>query len=110
MPATSRSKTSRADVQVSEAVRWYVWDGGFLAIGRAQGVVPRHAHHAIQIAGRRAEGQAIEHVQRLALVARCGVGGERRAPGHGGQGGGERAAARHRKSGRQRHGRRFLVG
>jgi AraC family transcriptional regulator len=36
-------------VQVSEAVRWYVWDGGFLAIGRAKGVVPRHAHHAIQI-------------------------------------------------------------
>jgi AraC-like DNA-binding protein len=45
----SRSKTSRADVQVADTVRWYVWDGGFLAIGRAQGVVPRHAHHAIQI-------------------------------------------------------------
>lgn len=36
-------------VQVSDAVRWYVWDGGFLAIGRARGVVPPHAHHAIQI-------------------------------------------------------------
>lgn len=42
-------KTSGAGVQVSEAVRWYVWDGGFMAIGRAHGVVPRHAHHAIQI-------------------------------------------------------------
>jgi AraC family transcriptional regulator len=51
MPAASRSprKSARADVQVSEAVRWYVWDGGFLAIGRARGVVPPHAHHAIQI-------------------------------------------------------------
>jgi AraC family transcriptional regulator len=36
-------------VQVSDAVRWYVWDGGFLALGRASGVVPLHAHHAIQI-------------------------------------------------------------
>jgi AraC family transcriptional regulator len=29
--------------------RWYLWEGGFLLIARAQGVVPRHAHHAIQI-------------------------------------------------------------
>jgi AraC-like DNA-binding protein len=29
--------------------RWYLWDGGFLAFGRADGVVPPHAHHAIQI-------------------------------------------------------------
>ena len=36
-------------VQVSDAVRWYVWDGGFFAMGRAYGVVPPHAHHAIQI-------------------------------------------------------------
>jgi len=36
-------------VQVSDTVRWYVWDGGFFAIGRAHGVVPPHAHHAIQI-------------------------------------------------------------
>ena len=47
--SSSRGKTSRSEVKVSETVRWYVWDGGFLAIGRAQGVVPRHAHHAIQI-------------------------------------------------------------
>jgi len=28
---------------------WYLWDGGFLLIARAEGVVPAHAHHAIQI-------------------------------------------------------------
>ena len=42
-------KKSGTCVQVSDAVRWYVWDGGFFAMGRAQGVVPPHAHHAIQI-------------------------------------------------------------
>jgi len=51
MPPASPStrKNRHADVQVSESVRWYVWDGGFLAIGRARGVVPPHSHHAIQI-------------------------------------------------------------
>ena len=29
--------------------RWYLWEGGFLLIGRAQGIVPPHSHHAIQI-------------------------------------------------------------
>jgi AraC family transcriptional regulator len=29
--------------------RWFLWDGGFLLIGRAKGLVPAHAHHAIQI-------------------------------------------------------------
>lgn len=42
-------RKSGTNVHVSDAVRWYVWDGGFLAIGRARGVVPPHAHHAIQI-------------------------------------------------------------
>jgi len=28
---------------------WYLWEGGFLLIGRGQGVVPPHVHHAIQI-------------------------------------------------------------
>ena len=28
---------------------WYLWDGGFLLVGRADVVVPPHAHHAIQI-------------------------------------------------------------
>ena len=31
------------------APRWYLWEGGFLLTARAQGVVPSHAHHAIQI-------------------------------------------------------------
>jgi len=29
---------------------WYLWEGGFLLIASADGVVPPHAHHAIQIA------------------------------------------------------------
>lgn len=29
--------------------RWYLWEGGFLLVAKAQGVVPAHAHHAIQI-------------------------------------------------------------
>jgi len=47
-PHTLPSKAS-PNVQVSDTVRWYVWDGGFFAMGRAHGVVPPHAHHAIQI-------------------------------------------------------------
>lgn len=31
------------------APRWYLWNGGFLLIAQAEGVVPPHAHHAIQI-------------------------------------------------------------
>lgn len=49
VPAHPIRKKSSTGVQVSDAVRWYVWDGGFLALGRARGVVPPHAHHAIQI-------------------------------------------------------------
>lgn len=33
----------------SNVPRWYLWEGGFLLIGRGQGVVPPHSHHAIQI-------------------------------------------------------------
>ena len=33
----------------SGAPSWYLWDGGFFVIGRSDGVVPPHAHHAIQI-------------------------------------------------------------
>ena len=29
--------------------RWYLWDGGFLALGKSEGIVPLHAHHAIQV-------------------------------------------------------------
>ena len=31
------------------SARWYLWDGGFLAIGKSEGVIPPHSHHAIQI-------------------------------------------------------------
>lgn len=33
----------------SETPQWYLWDGGFLLLGRGHGVVPPHEHHAIQI-------------------------------------------------------------
>lgn len=29
--------------------RIYLWDGGFLGIGRSEGTVPPHAHHALQV-------------------------------------------------------------
>jgi AraC family transcriptional regulator len=29
--------------------RWYLWDGGFLLLGRSEGIVRAHAHHAIQV-------------------------------------------------------------
>jgi AraC-like DNA-binding protein len=29
--------------------RWYLWDGGFLTLGRGTGIVPPHEHHAIQV-------------------------------------------------------------
>ncbi|HTM03824.1 MAG TPA: AraC family transcriptional regulator [Vicinamibacterales bacterium] len=28
---------------------WYLWEGGFAALGRSEGIVPPHEHHAIQI-------------------------------------------------------------
>ena len=31
------------------APRWYLWEGGFLLMGKADGEVPGHAHHAIQV-------------------------------------------------------------
>jgi AraC-like DNA-binding protein len=31
------------------APRGYIWEGGWIGIGRASGVVPPHAHHAVQI-------------------------------------------------------------
>lgn len=51
--------------------RWYLWEGGFLLIARADGVVPPHAHHAIQIV-----------VALDGEVAICGEAGEwRTGPG-----------------------------
>jgi AraC-like DNA-binding protein len=39
-PETPRSTVS---------ARWYLWDGGFLAIGKGDVIVPPHSHHAVQI-------------------------------------------------------------
>src|SRR5918993_865013 len=36
-------------IESSVLARWYLWDGGFLAVGKSEGVIPPHAHHAIQI-------------------------------------------------------------
>lgn len=34
----------------SSSARWYLWDGGFLAVGKSDwAVIPPHSHHAIQI-------------------------------------------------------------
>lgn len=38
--------TARASVHSPD---WYLWEGGFLAIGSSDGIVPSHAHHALQI-------------------------------------------------------------
>ena len=38
-----------ADLPKGWEARWYLWDGGFLTLGRSTTVVPPHAHHAIQI-------------------------------------------------------------
>ena len=42
---------------------WYLWDGGFFALGRSQGIVPPHDHHAIQVV--------------LAIEGSVGIRGER---------------------------------
>jgi AraC family transcriptional regulator len=42
-------QTDDASYRWLSVPRWYLWDGGFLLIGRAKGVVPAHSHHAIQI-------------------------------------------------------------
>lgn len=38
-----------SDGAQSWSPRWYLWDGGFFAIGRSSGVVPPHSHHAVQV-------------------------------------------------------------
>ena len=46
-PATAANER---ETRWAETPHWYLWDGGFLLVGRGEGVVPPHAHHAIQIA------------------------------------------------------------
>jgi len=38
-----------SDSSIGWSPHWYLWEGGFLALGRARGVVPPHSHHAIQV-------------------------------------------------------------
>ena len=51
-------------------LRWYLWDGGFLALGRSEGVVPSHAHHAFQIVIAWEAPFAIRGIQNEWLTAR----------------------------------------
>lgn len=48
-PAIPRHDPDDPTTWVPWSARWYLWDGGYLTIGRSGGVVPPHAHHAIQI-------------------------------------------------------------
>ena len=41
--------TNDQETRWAEMPHWYLWDGGYLLVGRGTGVVPPHAHHAIQI-------------------------------------------------------------
>lgn len=45
-PAT---RAGLRDTRWAESPHWYLWDGGYFLIGRGEGVVPPHAHHAIQV-------------------------------------------------------------
>ncbi|HEU4522551.1 MAG TPA: AraC family transcriptional regulator [Thermoanaerobaculia bacterium] len=46
---SSQARVEGAADGESGGPRWYLWDGGFFAIGKSEGLVPPHAHHAIQI-------------------------------------------------------------
>lgn len=39
----------RSPVWPGWRARWYLWEGGFFALGRSSGPVPLHSHHAIQV-------------------------------------------------------------
>lgn len=50
MPERAQQSDAASDRQRYVAsVRWYLWEGGFLAIGKSEGIIPPHSHHAIQI-------------------------------------------------------------
>ncbi|HEX2140187.1 MAG TPA: AraC family transcriptional regulator [Woeseiaceae bacterium] len=49
MQQLAQQESGHARSPLSVTARWYLWDGGFLAIGKSEGIVPPHAHHAIQI-------------------------------------------------------------
>lgn len=49
MPDLNKPAVRYTRDEAGVPLRWYLWDGGFLAIGQADGEVPVHAHHAIQL-------------------------------------------------------------
>jgi len=49
MPQRGQRQSGQGRSRLAVTARWYLWDGGFLAIGKSEGIVPPHAHHAIQI-------------------------------------------------------------
>jgi AraC family transcriptional regulator len=50
MPDDAPRREAMAETPRSAvSARWYLWDGGFLALGKSEGLIPPHSHHAIQI-------------------------------------------------------------
>src|SRR4051812_45195877 len=49
MPQQNPPPAWRAEPDQFGLPRWYLWEGGFLAIGKGGGEVPPHSHHAIQV-------------------------------------------------------------
>lgn len=47
--STGKSRAPNRVWGTEVSARWYLWDGGFLAVGRGEGVVAPHSHHAFQI-------------------------------------------------------------
>src|ERR1043165_5617475 len=43
------SDGAAAEARWAGTADWYLWEGGFAALGRSEGIVPPHEHHAIQI-------------------------------------------------------------
>lgn len=41
--------TTDASWRWTGAPSWYLWDGGVIALGRSEGIVPSHEHHTNQI-------------------------------------------------------------
>jgi len=50
MPEGTQQSDAASDTPPAVvSARWYLWEGGFLAIGKSEGIVPPHSHHAVQI-------------------------------------------------------------
>ena len=50
MPEGAQPSDAASDpTRFAVSARWYLWEGGFLAIGKSDGIIPPHSHHAVQI-------------------------------------------------------------